>query len=42
MRICTTQPLFAWEQLEDSPSIKTIRQLLDVIPDERLLQSLAE
>jgi len=41
MRICTTQPLFAWEQLEDSPSIKTIRQLLEVIPDEKLLQSLA-
>lgn len=40
MRIHVTKPLFAWESLEDSPSIKTIRQLLDLIPDEPLLASL--
>lgn len=40
MRIHTTQALFAWEALEDSPTLKTIRQLLDVIPDGPLLASL--
>jgi hypothetical protein len=39
MRIQTTKPLFAWDSLEDSPTLKTIRQLLDVIPDEPLLDS---
>jgi hypothetical protein len=40
MRIATTKPLFAWDCLEDSPTLKTIRQLLDVIPDDALLESL--
>jgi hypothetical protein len=40
MRIQTTKPLFAWDSLEDSPTLKTIRQLLDVIPDASLLDSL--
>lgn len=40
MRIQTTKPLFAWDALEDSPTLKTIRQLLDVIPDRTLLESL--
>jgi hypothetical protein len=40
MRIQTTKPLFAWDSLEDSPTLKTIRQLLDVIPDQPLLDSL--
>jgi len=40
MRIATTKPLFAWDCLEDSPTLKTIRQVLDVIPDDALLESL--
>jgi hypothetical protein len=40
MRIATTKPLFAWDCLEDSPTLKTIQQLLDVIPDDALLESL--
>jgi hypothetical protein len=40
MRIATTKPLFAWECLEDSPTLKTIQQLLEVIPDAALLESL--
>jgi len=40
MYVHTTAPLFAWEALEDSPSLKTLRQLLSGIPDGRLLESL--
>ena len=40
MRIQVTKPLFAWDSLEDSPTLKTIKQLLDVIPDQTLLGSL--
>lgn len=40
MRFETTKPLFAWDDLEDSPSLKTIKQLLDLIPDDALLESL--
>lgn len=40
MRIQSTKPLFAWESLEDSPTLKTIKQLLDLIPDNSLLDSL--
>jgi hypothetical protein len=40
MRIYTTQPLFPWDALEDSPSLKTLRRLLDVIPDGKLLDGL--
>jgi hypothetical protein len=40
MRIQVTKPLFAWDELEDSPTLKTIKQLLDIIPDEPLLNSL--
>lgn len=40
MRIHTTKPLFAWDALEDSPTLKTIKQLLEVIPDQTLLDSL--
>lgn len=42
MRIQITKPLFAWDCLEDSPTLKTIRQLLDVIPDQTLLISLQD
>ncbi|HON90057.1 MAG TPA: transposase [Sedimentisphaerales bacterium] len=42
MRIAITKPLFAWDSLEDSPSLHTIRQLLASLPDGRLLQGLRE
>lgn len=40
MRINVTKPLFAWECLEDGPSVATLKQLLAAIPDQRLLESL--
>jgi hypothetical protein len=42
MLIQATKPLFAWECLEDSPSLATVRQLLAGIPDGKLLASLRE
>ena len=42
MRIQVTKPLFAWDCLEDSPTLKTIKQLLEIIPDEKLLTSLEQ
>lgn len=42
MRVHTTKQLFAWDCLEDSPTLKTIRQLLEVIPDDSLLASLEQ
>lgn len=40
MLIATTKPLFAWDALEDSPALQTIRAFLQAIPDARLLASL--
>jgi hypothetical protein len=40
MKIAITKPLFAWDALEDSPSLKSVRILLEAIPDHALLQSL--
>ena len=40
MIIDRTKPLFAWDRLEDSPSLKTIREFLAVVPDGRLLEGL--
>ena len=40
MKIAITKPLFAWDALEDSPSLQTLREFLAVIPDGRLLDSL--
>jgi hypothetical protein len=40
MRSVQSKPLFAWDCLDDSPSLKTIRQLLAAIPDGQLLESL--
>lgn len=42
MRIAITKPLFAWDSLEDSPSLHTIQQLLASLPDGRLLQGLRD
>lgn len=40
MKIQITRRLFTWDDLEDSPTLKTLKQLLEVIPDESLLDSL--
>jgi Transposase DDE domain/Transposase domain (DUF772) len=40
MRILVTQPLFPWEELDDSPSLGAIKQLLELIPDRQLLDAL--
>jgi hypothetical protein len=40
MVIQAAKPLFAWDSLEDSPSLKTIKDLLAAIPDGKLLNSL--
>lgn len=40
MNIPVGAPLFAWQYLEDSPSLKTVGELLTVIPDERLIELL--
>lgn len=42
MRIPITKPLFAWDALEDSPSLNTIRSFLDAVPDGTLLESLRQ
>ena len=40
MKIALSKPLFAWDALEDSPSLQSLRILLEAIPDQALLQSL--
>jgi hypothetical protein len=40
MRIAMTKPLFAWDCLEDSPTLKTVKEFLRIVPDARLLASL--
>ena len=40
MIIHETKPLFAWDDLEDSPSLQTITDLLAALPDGKLLESL--
>lgn len=40
MVIHAAKPLFAWDCLEDSPSLRTIKDLLAVLPDGKLLASL--
>ncbi len=42
MRIQMTKPLFAWDCLEDSPSLATIGELLATVPDGALLRSLRD
>jgi hypothetical protein len=38
--IPAAKPLFAWDELEDSPSLRTVKELLDALPDAKLLDSL--
>jgi hypothetical protein len=40
MRIHVREALFAWNALEDSPSIRTIRDFLQAVPDHDLLAGL--
>jgi hypothetical protein len=40
MRIDIPKPLFAWESLEDSPSLQTIQRFLAALPDAKLLEGL--
>jgi hypothetical protein len=40
MKIAITKPLFAWDALEDSPSLKSLRVILEAVPDHALLESL--
>jgi len=40
MMIHHAKPLFAWDCLEDSPSLQTIKNLLAALPDGKLLDSL--
>src|SRR5262249_44828108 len=42
MLIPATRPLFAWPELEDSPSLLTIRAVLSSLPDQRLLAGLQQ
>jgi len=40
MYIASTKPLFAWDCLEDSPSLQGIKELLRTVPDAHLLEAL--
>lgn len=40
MEVAASVPLFAWRELEDSPSLGTLAQLLRLLPDEALLGAL--
>src|SRR5271157_678353 len=40
MIVHAARPLFAWDCLEDNPSLQTIRDLLAALPDGKLLRSL--
>jgi len=40
MKIDVTKPLFAWDCLDDSPTLSTIKELLAAIPDGPLLAAL--
>lgn len=42
MHIESSQPLFAWDALEDSPSIRTLQRFLAAIPDGALLEGLRQ
>ena len=40
MKIQMQKPLFAWDCLEDHPLLATIKQLLETIPDGKLMEGL--
>jgi hypothetical protein len=41
MLIHAAEPLFAWGQLEDCPTLATLRDFLQTVPDQKLLDGLA-
>jgi hypothetical protein len=40
MQITWSKPLFAWDALEDSPTLQTLREALHCVPDTELLDAL--
>lgn len=42
MRIHITKPLFAWDELDDSPALGSIREFLALVPDAQLLHALRQ
>jgi Transposase DDE domain/Transposase domain (DUF772) len=42
MKIAAAKPLFAWDALQDSPTLQTIRSFLEALPDAALLASLRQ
>jgi Transposase DDE domain/Transposase domain (DUF772) len=42
MRLHATDPLFAWEQLDDCPTLTSIREFLELLPDQELLDGLQQ
>lgn len=40
MRIHITEPLFAWDELQDCPSLTTLKKLFESLPDATLLNQL--
>ena len=42
MQLANCQPLFAWDALDDSPSLATLQRFLATIPDAPLLDSLRQ
>ena len=40
MLIHAAEPLFAWGQLEDCPTLVTLRDFLHTVPDQKLLDGL--
>ena len=40
MHIHASQPLFAWGELDDCPTLTTLRHALQAIPDQQLLDGL--
>ena len=40
MRVSVMKPLFAWDCLEDNPALRTIREFLESVPDDKLLDAL--
>lgn len=42
MIIAVTKPLFAWDCLENSASLKTLRQVVAAVPDGKLIEALRD
>src|SRR3954454_12462478 len=42
MLLHATDPLFAWARLEDHPCLATLRDLLEMLPDQQLLDGLRQ